>query len=188
MISGPSGVGKGTLVSIALDSSPSLLLSVSVTTRSPRPGEVDGSSYHFISSEEFDELIRNDGLLEWAEIFGERYGTPASEVQLALSQGLDLILEIDPQGCRQIISHTVDGIFADQYQVITIFIAPPSIAELRQRLIHRGTESSEAIERRLNAAGVELEVKDSYDVVLVNDDLAETARQLLDIINQQSNL
>ena len=158
VISGPSGVGKGTLVERLRSRLPQCVLSVSATTRKPRPGEVDGVSYHFLSDEEFDRLISEDGLLEWAEFSGHRYGH-------------DVLLEIDVQGAMQVRTAAPDALL--------IFIAPPSRAELERRLRERGTESAEAIERRLAAAEVELSRQNAYDRVFVNDDLERTTDELV---------
>ncbi|MCL2806574.1 MAG: guanylate kinase [Coriobacteriia bacterium] len=176
VVSGPSGAGKGTLVSAALEMLPNLTLSVSATTRNPRPGEVEGVNYHFKSDQEFDELISTDGLLEWARVHQHRYGTLKDQVNRALSEGQDLILEIDLQGYRQIRDH--------DNEVISVFVAPPTLEELERRLVHRGTESKESIEQRLCTARVEMEAKDSYTVVIVNDDYETAAKELVDFIDE----
>jgi len=174
VISGPSGVGKGTLVSAALAELPDLALSISATTRAPRPGDVEGVSYHFISDDAFDALIANDALLEWAEVHGNRYGTPTDKVRAALDEGRDLILEIDMQGFEQVRQRMPEA--------CGIFIAPPSLEELKRRLEHRATESAETIERRLGAAEMEMQAQERYNAVIVNDDLDRATQELLGII------
>ena len=179
VISGPSGAGKGTLVSAALEAFPNMSLSVSATTRLPRVGDIEGKTYYFISDEQFDQLIADRGLMEWAQVHGYRYGTLVDQVNKALDAGRDLILEIDFQGFRQIKSHRDD--------VFSIFIVPPSLRELKERLEHRGTESAESIEERLATAQVEMQAKDSYNIVIVNDDLEKAKKELIDCISQHNN-
>jgi guanylate kinase len=174
VVSGPSGVGKGTLVFAAVKALPDVALSVSATTRAPRPGEVDGVTYHFKSDAEFDELLGHGGLLEWAEVHGRRYGTLTSEVRTALDEGRDLILEIDPQGCEQIQRQLPEA--------FSIFIAPPSLAELRKRLEGRATEDADSIARRLETAEVEMRMQNRYNVVIVNDNQALATQELLAIL------
>lgn len=176
VISGPSGVGKGTLVAAVLKAFPDIALSISATTRAPRPGDVEGVSYHFKTDEEFDELIAQGNMLEWAQIHGNRYGTLLSEVQKALASGKDLILEIDPQGNSQVKSTLPEA--------FSIFIAPPTKEELRTRLVARGTEDSMSIEQRLRTAELELREKDRYNAVIVNDDLELATRELLAVIQK----
>ena len=179
VISGPSGAGKGTLVAAALEAFPNLVLSVSATTRRPRPGDVEGKTYYFITDERFEQLIESDGLLEWAEVHGNRYGTLKDEVSKVLGAGKYLILEIDLQGYRQIKDQISD--------VFSIFIAPPSMKELERRLELRGTENRESIEERLKTARVEMEAKDGYTVTIVNDDLEKAKSELIAAIRQQMN-
>ena len=177
VVSGPSGAGKGTLVTAALEAFPNLSLSISATTRKPRAGDVEGKTYYFVSDEQFDELLENGGLLEWAQVHGCRYGTLADEVNKALNAGKDLILEIDLQGFRQIKTNRDD--------VFSIFIAPPSMNELKRRLEYRGTEDANSIKDRLATAQVELGAQDSYTVTIINDDLEEAKHELIEIIEQQ---
>ncbi|GCD83405.1 guanylate kinase [Parageobacillus thermoglucosidasius] len=162
MLSGPSGVGKGT-VRKALFSQPDINLhySVSVTTREPREGEVDGVDYFFKTREEFEQMIRENKLLEWAEYVGNYYGTPIDYVEKTLQEGKDVFLEIEVQGAMQVRKVFPEGLF--------IFLAPPSLSELEKRIISRGTESAEHIQNRLKAAKEELEMMDAYDYVVEND-------------------
>ncbi|UOE77367.1 guanylate kinase [Parageobacillus thermoglucosidasius] len=162
VLSGPSGVGKGT-VRKALFSQPDINLhySVSVTTREPREGEVDGVDYFFKTREEFEQMIRENKLLEWAEYVGNYYGTPIDYVEKTLQEGKDVFLEIEVQGAMQVRKVFPEGLF--------IFLAPPSLSELEKRIISRGTESAEHIQNRLKAAKEELEMMDAYDYVVEND-------------------
>lgn len=176
VVSGPSGVGKGTLLAQVLPRLDNIQLSISATTRAPRAGEIDGREYFFLTDAEFDELVRSDGLLEWAKVHTARYGTPKAPVLEALSQGLDEILEIDPQGALQVRSRYP--------QAHLIFIQPPSLEILAARLRLRGTESSEQMERRLAAVNQEMAQREHYDKVVVNDDLARAAAELYNYILQ----
>ncbi len=174
VVSGPSGVGKGTLMKLLLEKNPNLRLSVSATTRSPRPGEVDGESYFFLTRPQFDALIAENGFLEYA-IYGENcYGTPKKMVEDARAAGQDVILEIEVQGAMQIREKCPDAVL--------IFILPPSYEELENRLIGRHTESAEVVERRLAAAKRELLQAGKYDYAVVNDQLETAAEQLLAVI------
>ena len=175
VISGPSAVGKGTLVQALLTVHPEVWLSVSVTTRSPRPGEIDGLHYHFISNAEFDELIATDGLLEWALVHGtDRYGTPAAPALAAVEQGKKVILEIEIQGARQVKKHLPN--------CRMVFIAPPSPQTLQERLRHRGTETEEQMARRLRTADAELAAVSEFDHVIVNDDLGTATAELVELL------
>lgn len=162
VLSGPSGVGKGT-VRKALFSQPDIQLqySISVTTRQPREGEVDGVDYFFKTREQFEHMIRNNELLEWAEYVGNYYGTPIEYVEKTLQEGKDVFLEIEVQGAMQVRKVFPEALF--------IFLAPPSLGELRKRIETRGTESEELIRDRLKAAKEELEMMDAYDYVVEND-------------------
>lgn len=171
VITGPSGVGKGTLVKRLLERHPEVWLSVSATTRAPREGEQEGVSYFFHSRESFDDLVAQNGLLEWAEFAGNCYGTPRQPVEDQLKSGHPVLLEIELEGARQ-----VRQTFEDGFQ---IFLAPPSFEELERRIRGRGTDAEEAIQRRLARAKDELEAKSEFDAVVVNDDL-ETALQQLE--------
>jgi len=179
IVSGPSGAGKGTLVKQLLARVPRLLLSVSATTREPRPGEVEGRSYRFVTPERFDELVRADGLLEWAEVHGNRYGTPREPVERALAEGVDVVLEIDPQGAAQVRSRMPESVL--------VFVTAPSVEELRRRLERRGSESEEEVERRLQTALEELRVAGTYDYVVENDDVRRATDALVRIVESRGS-
>ncbi len=178
VISGPSGAGKGLLLSRALPRIPDAWVSVSVTTRAPRPGEVDGLSYHFKTADEFAALRDQGGLLEWATVHGHSYGTPRDQVASHVEAGYQVILEIDVQGALQ-----VRESFPSAY---LIFIAPPSLDELDRRLRGRGTETSAEVSRRLTTAGVELSQQGEYDCVIVNDDIDAATDRLVAAIGQRA--
>ena len=170
MIAGPSGVGKGTLVRRLLAAHPEIRLSVSVTTRPPRPSERDGVDYRFVSDDEFDRLIEGGELLEWAGIVGHRSGTPAGPVEETLRNGTDVLLEIDVKGAFQV-RERVDG-------ALLVFLEPPSLEELERRLRSRGTEDEARLSRRLETAAWELEQRGAFDHVVVNDDLERATAQV----------
>lgn len=178
VISGPAGVGKGTVVKRLIERRPDLALSVSATTRSPRPGEVDGVSYYFMTDPQFDDLIASGGFLEWANVHTHRYGTPRAQVEDKL-RGNSLILEIDPQGAFSVRRAMPDAVL--------VFIAPPSMEELRRRLVGRGTEDAADIERRMSDAQTEMAVRDRYDEVVVNNEIEDTVDRILAIINEYEN-
>ncbi|MBZ2410260.1 guanylate kinase [Streptomyces albidoflavus] len=171
VLSGPSGVGKSTVVAHMRKEHPEVWLSVSATTRKPRPGEKHGVQYFFVSDEEFDKLIANGELLEWAEFAGNRYGTPRRAVQDRLEAGEPVLLEIDLQGARQVKESMADAQL--------VFLAPPSWEELVRRLTGRGTESADVIERRLAAARIELAAEAEFDTTLVNTSVEAVAVELL---------
>lgn len=170
VISGPSGAGKGTMVERIRSIRSDLGLTVSATTRNPREGEVDGTSYYFLTDEEFSNRIDNGEFVEWADVHGHKYGTLVSEVESKLASGTSLVLEIDVQGALQVKQKFPEAVL--------IFIAPPSLEELRNRLIGRGTESADAVKLRLANAEAELALAQRYDVTIVNDDLDEAVAKL----------
>ena len=170
VISGPSGAGKGTLVSLVRGMRPDLGLTVSATTRQPRPGEVDGVAYHFLSEEEFERRVKAGEFLEWAQVHGHRYGTLRSEADRLIAQGKSVILEIDVQGALNVRRIAPEAVL--------VFIEPPSMAELERRLRARGTEDEASVELRLANARREMELADQYDARVVNDDLQSSAREL----------
>ncbi len=174
VITGPSGVGKGTLVQQLRDRHPELTLSISATTRPPRQGETDGKDYFFLSRQAFENWIEQGELLEWAEYAGNYYGTPRQAVEDKLTQGESVILEIEVVGARK-----VQESFP---QATRIFIAPPSLSILEQRLQQRGKDSSEAIAQRLEHAKTELAAAEEFDHIVVNDDLNRTLEQLETLI------
>ncbi|MBH5337978.1 guanylate kinase [Streptomyces pactum] len=174
VLSGPSGVGKSTVVAHLRKAHPEVWLSVSATTRKPRPGEREGVQYFFVSDDEFDKLIANGELLEWAEFAGNRYGTPRRAVEDRLEAGEPVLLEIDLQGARLVRESMPDAQL--------VFLAPPSWEELVRRLTGRGTESPEVIERRLAAARVELAAEKEFDTTLVNTSVEDVARELLALL------
>ncbi|MEU9119167.1 guanylate kinase [Streptomyces sp. NPDC048506] len=178
VLSGPSGVGKSTVVAHMRKVHPEVWLSVSATTRKPRPGERHGVQYFFVDDEEFDKLIANGELLEWAEFAGNRYGTPRKAVLDRLEAGEPVLLEIDLQGARQVRESMADAHL--------VFLAPPSWEELVRRLTGRGTEAPEVIERRLEAARVELAAEKEFDVTLVNTSVEDVSRELLALMLHRS--
>ncbi|MCR8895385.1 guanylate kinase [Gordonia sp. GONU] len=173
---GPSAVGKSTVVARVRAALPDLYFSVSATTRAARPGEVDGRDYHFVSAEDFDRMIAGDELLEWAEIHGglQRSGTPLAPVLAALEAGKPVLVEVDLVGARNVVTRLPEA--------TTVFLAPPSWDELVARLTGRGTESPEAIERRLATAKVEMAAQDEFDHVIVNSEVDRAASDLVSLL------
>ncbi|MGI6591341.1 MAG: guanylate kinase [Eggerthellaceae bacterium] len=175
VLSGPSGTGKGTLVKRVEKRIPDVWVSISATTRAPRKGERDGVHYFFVDDETFDKMVEGDDLLEWAQVHDHRYGTPKSKILEHMAAGDQVILEIDVQGAFQVRNKIPEAIL--------VFIEPPSMAELRCRLEGRGTESPQAIEKRMKTAEVELSRKMEYDYQLVNDNLDVATDKLVSFIN-----
>lgn len=175
VLAGPTAVGKGTVAAQIRAQHPEVWVSVSMTTRPPRPGEVDGIHYHFVTSEQFEQAKAEGQLLEWATVHGtHQYGTPRGPVQQALAQDRLAMLEIDLQGARQVRASMPSALLA--------FLAPPSREELVRRLVGRGTESEAERERRLQTADVEMAAADEFDVVVVNDDVQRAAEELVHLM------
>lgn len=180
VLAGPTAVGKGTVAACVRENHPEIWISVSVTTRKPRPGEVDGYHYHFISDAEFDQLIATDGLLEWAVVHkAARYGTPRAAVEAALAAKKPALLEIDLQGARQVRTRMPDAILC--------FLKPPSFDELVRRLVGRGTEDSAERERRLETAREEMRAESEFDVTIVNTDVRKASEELVDLFSSGSS-
>lgn len=176
ILSSPSGAGKSTLARRLRQWDPSLVFSVSATTREMRPGEVDGEDYHFTSEAEFKALVKDAGMLEHAHVFGNFYGSPVAPVQKAIDAGRDVLFDIDWQGAQQIKNSALAA------HVLSIFVLPPSIAELRRRLVSRGQDSDDVIGKRMLKSWDEISHWDGYDFVLVNDDLDQTEAKLRSIV------
>lgn len=175
MLAGPTAVGKGTLAAELREHHPEVWISVSATTRPPRPGEVDGVHYLFVSEHEFDAMVRDDELLEWAVVHQvARYGTPRAPVEAALSAGRPALLEIDLQGARQVRASMPEALF--------VFLSPPSWDELVRRLVGRGTEGAEERARRLSTARDELGAEEEFDVTIVNREVHAAAEELVALI------
>lgn len=174
VLAGPTAVGKGTVAARVRETHPEIWISVSATTRPARPGEIDGVHYHFISDEEFDRLIAEDGLLEWAVVHkAARYGTPRAAVEEQIAAGRHALLEIDLQGARQVRETMPDALMC--------FLKPPSFEELVRRLVGRGTEDAAERERRLETARVELAAESEFDVTIVNTDVDTACEELVDL-------
>ena len=174
VISGPSGTGKSTVIGRLMERMDGLEFSVSATTRSPRPGERDGVDYFFVTRERFDEMVENDELLEHAAFVGNSYGTPRPQVEARLEQGITVILDIEVQGAGQV--------KAKMPEAVTVFLAPPSLEALEQRLRGRGTESEETIRQRLETAKTELLLAPNYDYTVINNDPDEAAEEIRAIL------
>ena len=164
ILSSPSGTGKTTIAHQLLEADGAIAMSVSVTTRPMRPGEVDGVDYHFVTAEAFNAMVEDSELLEWAKVFGHLYGTPKSQIKAGLKTGQDFLFDIDWQGTQQLYQRM-------EVDVVRIFLLPPSIAELERRLSSRGTDSAEVIAARMERARSEISHWDGYDFVVVNDEI-----------------
>lgn len=183
LISGPSGTGKGTVCDLLRQKHPEISYSISATTRQPRPGEQDGVNYYFYTKEKFREMIDQGQLLEWAEVYGNFYGTPKQKVLDRLDAGEDILLEIDTQGALNVMKVMPEGLF--------IFLLPPSLEELAARLKGRGTETEESLHRRLGAAVDEIKLAAKYRYVVVNDkveDAEETIANIIEAEHHRSDL
>lgn len=177
VLSGPSGAGKGTICKHLLSVCPNLKYSVSATTRDPRNGEIDGVNYHFISKDSFKSMIAANELLEYAEVYNNFYGTPREYVRNLLEQNYDVILEIDPQGAKQIKSKFPDAVF--------VFILPPSLTELADRIYKRGTDTEQVIKLRLSQAVSELNCANEYDYIVLNDKVPEAVEKIIFILKAE---
>lgn len=177
ILSGPSGVGKGTVRARLFERDDRLKYSISVTTRNKRPGEVDGVDYFFKTKEEFEQLIKEDKLLEYAKYVDNYYGTPREYVETTLAKGYDVLLEIEVQGAMQVQKSFPDGVF--------IFLFPPSLTELKNRILTRGTESEELIQSRMTKALSEIDMVHEYDYVVVNDDIDQAVDKIQAIIQSE---
>lgn len=178
ILSSPSGAGKTTISRKLLDADEEIRLSVSVTTRPPRPGEIDGVHYTFVSDEQFDRMVEQDDFYEWAHVFDYRYGTPKGSIRAALKEGQDFLFDIDWQGTQQLKQK-------DDQDVVTVFILPPSIAELRRRLETRATDSGDVIDNRMERAKAEISHWAEYDYVVINDDLERCFAKVREILHSE---
>src|SRR5690606_23892531 len=174
VLSGPSGVGKGTVRKALFEQTTNLQYSISVTTRKPRPGEVDGVDYFFREKEDVEKMIANGELIEWAEYVNNYYGTPRQYVEDTLGEGKDGFREIEVQGAMQVKENFPEGVF--------IFLIPPNLEELKNRIINRGTETAELVKNRLLAAKEEIEMMDAYDYVVVNDEVNNAVNKVKAIV------
>lgn len=175
VVSSPSGAGKSTISRLLLENDDGLTMSVSATTRPPRPGEVDGEHYHFVDVPTFKDMVGKQEFLEWAHVFGHRYGTPRAPVEAALAEGRDVLFDIDWQGAQQLYQRAGGD-------VVRVFIFPPSMAELERRLRARATDSETVIAGRMNRAAAEVSHWDGYDYVLINEDVERCYRDVATIL------
>ena len=178
ILSSPSGAGKTTISRMLLERDPEIKLSVSATTRPMREGEVDGQDYHFVSREQFDQMVENSEFLEWATVFSNSYGTPKAQVKAGLREGQDYLFDIDWQGTQQLYQKM-------ETDVVRVFILPPSLEELQRRLTGRGTDSAEVIKARMDRARAEISHWDGYDYVVVNDDVESCYAQVCEILHAE---
>ena len=178
ILSSPSGAGKTTLSRMLLEADPEIALSVSATTRPPRPGEIDGVHYRFVSDEEFDRMVAEDDFYEWAHVFSHRYGTPKGAIREGLKRGQDYLFDIDWQGTQQLYQK-------DQQDVVSVFILPPSLPELRRRLESRAQDSAEVIDSRMERARAEISHWAEYDYVVVNDDVEECFARVREVLDAE---
>ena len=178
ILSSPSGAGKTTISPMLLEADPAIKLSVSVTTRPPRPGEKDGVHYYFVDDAEFDRMVEEDDFYEWAHVFGYRYGTPKGAIRTALKEGQDFLFDIDWQGTQQLKQK-------DDQDVVTVFILPPSLAELRHRLESRAQDTAEVIDSRMERARGEISHWAEYDYVVVNDDVKACFAKVREVLDAE---
>ena len=178
VLSSPSGAGKSTIARMLLTEDRDIDMSISVTTRPMRPGEVDGRDYHFVDVPTFKEMVANGELMEWAHVFDHRYGTPKAPVEETLAKGHDVLFDIDWQGAQQLYQQAGQD-------VVRVFILPPSVGELERRLRARGTDDAAVVEARMARASSEISHWDGYDYVLINDDVQTCFAQVLTILNAE---
>jgi guanylate kinase len=178
ILSSPSGTGKTTIARRLLEHDGHIRMSVSVTTRPIRPGEVDGRDYHFVSQEQFDRMVEGGELMEWATVFGNSYGTPKAQIRAGLKEGQDFLFDIDWQGTQQLFQKA-------ETDVVRVFLLPPSLDELRRRLTGRGTDSAEVIAGRMARAQAEISHWDGYDYVVVNDDIDACFGKVVEILEAE---
>ncbi len=178
ILSSPSGAGKTTISRMLLAADEEIRLSVSATTRPPRPGEEHGTHYQFVSDDEFDQMVEEDEFYEWAHVFGHRYGTPKGAIRAGLKEGEDFLFDIDWQGTQQLYQK-------DQQDVVRVFILPPSLDELHRRLKARATDSDQVIEGRMERARAEISHWDGYDYVVVNDDVKVCFEKVREILHAE---
>lgn len=174
VVSGPSGTGKGTVCDALLKETKNLSYSISATTRQPRKGEIDGKNYYFLTKDTFEEKIRENAFLEYANVYGNYYGTPLGHIEDRREMGEDILLEIDTQGALNVMKRCPDGVF--------IFLIPPSLQELERRIRGRGTESQESLKERLSSAEQEIRIGKKYQYVVVNDDISNAVHQIQAIL------
>lgn len=178
ILSSPSGTGKTTIARRLLEHDSHIRMSVSVTTRPIRPGEVDGKDYHFIGQDQFDRMVEGGELMEWATVFGNSYGTPKAQIRAGLKEGQDFLFDIDWQGTQQLFQKA-------ETDVVRVFLLPPSLDELRRRLTGRGTDSAEVIAGRMARAQAEISHWDGYDYVVVNDDIDACFGKVVEILEAE---